>query len=38
MGEMPLIRTTLLVAMLIAFGLAAIGRASAADQDQRSSR
>ena len=35
MGEMPLIRTALLVTTLIAFGLAAGGHASAADQDQQ---
>ena len=35
MGEMPLIRTTSLVALMIAFGLAATGRAGAADQSQQ---
>ena len=35
MGEMPLIRTALLVALLLAFGLAASGRAPAADQGQQ---
>ena len=32
---MPLIRTTLLVALIVAFGLAAAGRAPAADQGQQ---
>ena len=32
MGDMPLIRTTLLVAVIVAFGLVAAGRAPAADQ------
>ena len=35
MGEMPLIRTTLLVALIVAFGLAAAGRSPAADQGQQ---
>ncbi|HVG52458.1 MAG TPA: pilus assembly protein N-terminal domain-containing protein, partial [Xanthobacteraceae bacterium] len=35
MGEMPLIRTALLVTMLLAFGLATSGRAPAADQEQQ---
>ena len=35
MGETPLIRTTLLVALIVAFGLAATGRAPAADQGQQ---
>jgi pilus assembly protein CpaC len=35
MAGMPLIRTTLLVALTVAFGLASAGRASAADQGQQ---
>ena len=35
MGETPLIRTTLLVALIAGFGLAAAGRAPAADQGQQ---
>ena len=35
MSESPLIRTALLVALIVAFGLAAAGRAPAADQEQQ---
>jgi pilus assembly protein CpaC len=35
MGEMPLIRTTLLVALVVAFGLATADRAPASDQGQQ---
>jgi pilus assembly protein CpaC len=35
MTESPLIRTALLVALIVAFGLAAAGRAPAADQEQQ---
>src|SRR5690349_5943870 len=35
MAEMPLIRTTLLAGLIVAFGLGAAGRANAADQGQQ---
>ena len=38
MGETSLIRTTLVAAVIVAFGLAAAGRAPAADQRQQVTR